>query len=336
MSLPIDRPSSRLPHRSRSAPNTWSKDTAATNGSLRVIARYVVLPGGRRINVPADLPARLRRARCASAASSSAKQSARPRAEPQSGGKKFAAAPEPADALDVNGIAPGEAPQPLTLNHPALNPGRVKRPGFTLSGLAMPASLRSLRADDQIVAMNHFRAAAEAENRSDVRRRAAADFLRILGVIGAQPAADFGAVGAADDHRVAAREGAFDPTTPAGNRLLPRRSAATAPASMVSVPFGSSAPAIHFLRAVTGLAAVRNQVQRAPSAIARSGCSTRPEAMTMCVPALVAIRAASILVCMPPRDSSEPAAPAIASISGVTRATQGMCRAAALMPGGAS
>ena len=53
--------------------------------------------------------------------------------------------------------------------------------------------------------------------------------------------------------------------TPTGSRLLPRRSAATAPASIVSVPFGSSEPAIHFLRAVTGLAGVRNQVQRPSS-----------------------------------------------------------------------
>ena len=59
--------------------------------------------------------------------------------------------------------------------------------------------------------------------------------------------------------------------TPAGSRLLPRRSAATAPASIVSVPFGSIEPAIHFLRDVTGLAGVRNQVQRAPCAIAASG-----------------------------------------------------------------
>ena len=44
--------------------------------------------------------------------------------------------------------------------------------------------------------------------------------------------------------------------TPAGNRLLPRRNAATAPASIISVPFGSSEPAIHFLRAVNGLPAV--------------------------------------------------------------------------------
>src|ERR1700694_979459 len=49
--------------------------------------------------------------------------------------------------------------------------------------------------------------------------------------------------------------------TPTGSRLLPRRSAATAPASIVSVPFGSSEPAIHFLRDVTGLAGVGEQPQ---------------------------------------------------------------------------
>ena len=45
--------------------------------------------------------------------------------------------------------------------------------------------------------------------------------------------------------------------------------------------------------------------------------------MIICAPALVAILPASILVSMPPRDSSEPDAPAIASISGVMRGTTG-------------
>src|SRR6202171_1831768 len=96
--------------------------------------------------------------------------------------------------------------------------------------------------------------------------------------------------------------------TPAGNRLLPARNAVTAPASMVSVPFGSRDPAIHRLRAVTGLAGVRNQVQRPPSDIACSGCSIVPDAISMCVPAVVAILAASVLVCMPPGDNSDIAA----------------------------
>ena len=87
---------------------------------------------------------------------------------------------------------------------------------------------------------------------------------------------------------------------------------------MVSAPFGSSEPAIHLLRAVTGLAGVRNQVQRPPSATACSGWSILPDAISICVPPMVAIFPASILVRMPPRDSSDLAAPAIASISAVT------------------
>ena len=43
----------------------------------------------------------------------------------------------------------------------------------------------------------------------------------------------------------------------------------------------------------------------------------------MCVPAVVAILPASILVRMPPRAVSEALAPAMASISGVMRATSG-------------
>ena len=101
------------------------------------------------------------------------------------------------------------------------------------------------------------------------------------------------------------------------------------------MPFGSSEPAIHFLRAVTGLAGVRNQVQLL-FAIARSGCITRPDAITMWMPPVVAILPASILVCMPPRESSEPEAPAIASISGVMRSTSGISLAFAPFCGGAS
>src|SRR6201982_2175325 len=105
---------------------------------------------------------------------------------------------------------------------------------------------------------------------------------------------------------------------------------------MVSVPFGASEPAIQRFRAVTGLAGVRNQVQRPPSAMACSGCSILPEAISIWVPAVVAILAASILVYMPPRDSSDSAAPAMASISDVTDSTTGISFAPGLLAGGAS
>src|SRR6202051_1618812 len=103
---------------------------------------------------------------------------------------------------------------------------------------------------------------------------------------------------------------------------------------MVSGPLGSSDPAIHRLRAVTGLAGVRNHVQRPPSAIARSGCSILPDAISMWVPAEVAIFAASILWNRPPRENSDSAPPAIASISAVTESTNGISFAPGLEAGG--
>jgi len=45
------------------------------------------------------------------------------------GRKKFCWRQEPPGKHDVDGQAPGEAPQPLTLNHPASNPGRVSDRG---------------------------------------------------------------------------------------------------------------------------------------------------------------------------------------------------------------
>src|SRR6202171_6107663 len=105
---------------------------------------------------------------------------------------------------------------------------------------------------------------------------------------------------------------------------------------MVSVPFGSSEPAIQRFRAVTGFAGVRNQVQRPPSAMACSGCSILPDAISIWVPAVVAIFAASILVYMPPRDSSDSAAPAIASISDEKDSTIGISLAFGFAAGGAS
>ncbi len=63
--------------------------------------------------------------------------------------------------------------------------------------------------------------------------------------------------------------------TPTGSRLLPARSAATAPASMVSVPFGSSDPAIQRLRAGDGIC--RGREPGAAAAIGdRSAADARP------------------------------------------------------------
>ena len=68
-------------------------------------------------------------------------------------------------------------------------------------------------------------------------------------------------------------------------------------------------------------------MQRPPSATRRNGFLARPSAMTMWVPPAVAILPASTLVRMPPRESSEAAPPAMASMAGVMRSTTAICRA---------
>jgi hypothetical protein len=60
------------------------------DGNLRVIARYVVLPGGRRINVPADLSQLASPRALASRRSSNPKRS-QTKGRPESVGKKFPA-----------------------------------------------------------------------------------------------------------------------------------------------------------------------------------------------------------------------------------------------------
>ena len=55
MGLPIDRLFSRLPRRFPVGAKYVVEGYGGEEGNLRLIARYVVLPGGRRINVPADL-----------------------------------------------------------------------------------------------------------------------------------------------------------------------------------------------------------------------------------------------------------------------------------------
>ena len=56
MGLPIDRLSSRLPRRFPVGAKYVVEGYGGEKGNLRVIARFVVLPGGRRINVRAVLP----------------------------------------------------------------------------------------------------------------------------------------------------------------------------------------------------------------------------------------------------------------------------------------
>jgi len=53
MGLPIDRLSSRLPRRFPVGARYVVEGYGGEKGNLRVIARYVVLPRGRPINIPA-------------------------------------------------------------------------------------------------------------------------------------------------------------------------------------------------------------------------------------------------------------------------------------------
>ena len=101
------------------------------------------------------------------------------------------------------------------------------------------------------------------------------------------------------------------------------------------MPRGSRCPAIQAFRALAGVACGANQVQRAPESIAASGCFTRPLAITIAAPAAVAMRPASIFVFMPPRERSEPAEPAIASIAEVIAGTKSMKEAFGSAAGGA-
>jgi len=59
-------------------------------GNFRVIARYVVMPGGQRINVPADLASAAAPRVLAFRRRANAKRS-RPKGQPARGRKKFAA-----------------------------------------------------------------------------------------------------------------------------------------------------------------------------------------------------------------------------------------------------
>jgi hypothetical protein len=90
MGLPIDRLSSRLPRRFPVGAKYVVEGYGGEEGNLRLIARYVVLPGGRRINVPADLSQPVSPRALAFRRSSNPKRS-QAKGSPESVGKKFAA-----------------------------------------------------------------------------------------------------------------------------------------------------------------------------------------------------------------------------------------------------
>jgi len=90
MGIAMNRSQGRLPRRFPVGATYVVEGYGGEEGKLRVIARYLVLPGGRRINVPADLSTATAPRALAFRRRASAKQSG-PKTRPSSGGKKFAA-----------------------------------------------------------------------------------------------------------------------------------------------------------------------------------------------------------------------------------------------------
>ncbi len=190
MHLSASRKPNRLPKRFPVGTTYVVEGCGGEDGQLRVFSRYVVLPGGQRINLADDFsgPASPRAPPGAPAAAAKARNP-KPAAKRRAAGpKKLWLGPERRASAAVNGQTPGEAPQPLTLNHPASNPGRFSgRGSFFCAGAlcAEPGRAALFAADDQIVAMDHLGPAGKAEDRLDVGGRPAPDLLRIFGVVGA-------------------------------------------------------------------------------------------------------------------------------------------------------
>jgi hypothetical protein len=80
----------RLPRRFPVGAKYVVEGYGGDDGNFRVIARYVVLPGGRRINVPADLSSPSAPRALAFRRRTNAKQS-QPKSRPTRGRKKIAA-----------------------------------------------------------------------------------------------------------------------------------------------------------------------------------------------------------------------------------------------------
>ena len=122
--------------------------------------------------------------------------------------------------------------------------------------------------------------------------------------VGRQPARDLAPCRhRARPPRRRARSGPRPRTTPAGSRLLAAsRSARAAPSSTRSSPAGFSVAGDPLLARRDRRGARQNQVQRAPASMRRSGCGCAARRRCTCgSPAATAMRAAAILVAMPPR-----------------------------------
>ena len=189
MQLSAGHKPNRLPKRFPVGTTYVVEGSGGEHGELRVFSRYVVLPGGQRINLVDDFGGNFAGPACPAGAPAAARRAA---TEPQpgqrappAGQRKLWFEPEPLASAPVNSSDAGRSPQPLTLNHPASNPGRISGRGSSFLGSAQVAAGAHLfPAHDQIVAMDHLGPAGKAQDRIDVGGRAALDLLRIFGVVG--------------------------------------------------------------------------------------------------------------------------------------------------------
>jgi hypothetical protein len=150
MSMPANRQYKHLPKQFPVGSTYVVEGHGGENGQLLVFSRYVVLPGGQRINVAADFggPASPRRGHSRRNSKSQPQRSSKSRT---ARAKKFRCAQEPGVTSAVDVQAPGEAPQPLTLNHPASSPGRFSGRGSSFQGWRFPTALPGTRIHHPLV-----------------------------------------------------------------------------------------------------------------------------------------------------------------------------------------
>ena len=91
MRSPVERLPRRLPRRFPVGATYVIEGYGTQEGDLRVIARYVVLPGGRRINVPADLSRSTASPRARAFHRAGNPEQSRAKSRSERGGKKIVA-----------------------------------------------------------------------------------------------------------------------------------------------------------------------------------------------------------------------------------------------------
>jgi hypothetical protein len=132
----------RLPKRFPVGSTFVVEGCGVEDGHLRVFSRYVVLPGGRRINVGGDFGGSGTAGTRRRARKRDENQVPTPKKHHSTRAKKLWRLLERVAGAAVEGQMPGEAPQPLTLNHPVSNPGRISGRGSSFYGEAVALTNR--------------------------------------------------------------------------------------------------------------------------------------------------------------------------------------------------